>query len=174
MTRFLQLSLWLSYPIIIGISVLWSGTTVEKTLYDRYIIYNEGLILHAKDAAASRKFYADILDFPAFLSTKGFTSLGDFGFALGEQQSVYLRDKDVADTTPIVLVRVRNGFFKLHGELLKRLGSAAQIVVPETALSEISPGKVSEVYRGPLGDQFVVRDPSGNRVLFYQKRLRLF
>lgn len=174
MSRFVEITLWLSYPLVIFVCVLWSSTTVEKTLYNRFIIYPEGLILPSEDIEASQTFYSEILDLPAITPAGRFEKLSEHSIKLAEQHTIFLQKSSSEDRSPIILIRVRNGFHDLHRELLLRFRSDAQTLDETNALTDIRPGSVSTIFRGSLGDQFIARDPSGNKILFYQKRLRLF
>ena len=174
MNRNIQYCLLAAYPVIIGFGVFWSSSAVEKTLYDRYIIYNEGIVFESDKIGPSSKFYSKVLNFPEGSKVNNASALGVSSFHISEQQSLHLAYNESPDKSPIVIIRVRNGFKKLHQELIRRLGKESQNLGPDNNLANIKSGEVSDIFKGSLGDQFITRDPSGNRMLFYQKRLRLF
>ncbi len=168
------LGLFLSYGVVIIGTLFWSGKTVEKTLYDKYIIYLEGAVLPTSDQKASAEFYGQVLDFnPA--GPDSAPTFGPTAFLITEKKRLYIHPT-VSEHRhgPVLLVRVRNGFKQLHEEILKRYGTEAQRVEPGSAIDEIEAGKVSQIFRGTRGDQFVVSDPSNNRILFYRHRRQLF
>ena len=168
------LGLFASYAVVILGTLFWSGRTVEKTLYDKYIIYLEGAILPTEDQKASAEFYGQVLDFNN-LGQSLTPAFGPNAFLITEKKKLFLRPVTSGHNSgPVLLVRVRNGFKQLHRELLRRYNNEAQQVEPGSAIDEIQAGKVSQIFSGTRGDQFVVSDPSNNRILFYRHRLRLF
>lgn len=162
----------ISYVAVIVGVIVWSGQTVEKTLYDKYIIYWEGAILPVSSIAQARAFYRDVLNFTEVDTPESGTAAA---FLITPKKRLLLQatPQPPADGT-VLIVRVRNGFGKLHDELVKRTHSEIEVLNPAQAIDAIHPGQVSQVYQGPWGKQFVIRDTDHNRIVFYEPFRKLF
>ena len=159
---------------VIFLTVVWSGSVDDKTLYDKYIVRFEGLIAPRSNPESNREFYRKVLNFPE-VEDKVASYFGKTAYAITPSGKLYFRDAgDLSGHTPVILIRVRNGIKKLHKEIVQRLGEEQTQVVPASALAGLQSREVSQLFRGSYGDQFVTADPDGNQILFYQKRLALF
>lgn len=164
----------ISYTVVILGTLVWSGRTVEKTLYDKYIIYLEGAIMPVSKEGRSVDFYGEVLNFNQVPSKK-LRQFGKRAFLITQKKRLYLQPENgEPHYGPVLLVRVRNGFDKLHAELLRRYPGSPQQIDPKQAIQQIRAGHVSQVFRGKRSDQFIVSDPDNNRILFYRHKLRLF
>lgn len=164
-----------AYSLIIAATFWWSSGVVEKkSLYDRYIVNVEGGVLSVSDIGRAVNFYTDVLDFSP-VRKKG--EDGVIGFKFNNRQVLYLSLTPGTPQRPpglqTVILRVRNGFDKLHRALLTRRGNKA-VQLRENSyrgdLERMAPGAVSEVAELPWGREFVVKDPDGNTFIFYSAR----
>ncbi|HQH27717.1 MAG TPA: VOC family protein [Oligoflexia bacterium] len=185
MSRTLQSVLvFFCYVAIILCVAVYSGRTGQKTLYDRYLIKPEGAIIQVADIERSVSFYNTVLDFPLADSrdsqtTRSFVLPGPRRLIL---EAVPARQSDTDNQTDsrnlprsaAVLIRVRNGFEKLHKEYASRLGRPAQPITNTSYWDDMQPDSISEVFHGEWGIQFAVRDPDGNMIVFYRPRRLLF
>lgn len=161
------------YSLVVIAVVARSSSTVEKTLYDKYIIYLEGAILPVSDHKNSADFYRDVLDLveqdpaPAGDSPEQQQST----FLITPKKRLFLQSNlpgQGIDRSPVLIVRVRNGFKKLHAELIKRTKFPVQTVETENALEQVKASHVTQIFRSSRGDEFLVSDPDHNRIIFYQ------
>jgi len=169
------LGLVLVYTVIIVGTVIWSGRIVEKTLYDKYIIYLEGIILPVTDLEATSEFYRDVLNFTE-LEKSPAVAFGERAFIIANQKKLFLRQiAEEKRLTPVIVVRVRNGFKKLHQSLLRRFGGKAQMMLNDDDFSKMDTGRVSQIitWKNP-GDQFFLSDQNHNIIIFYQQRRHFF
>ena len=156
---------------IIGV-LLWSGSVVEKTLYDKYIIYLEGTLLPTEDIAESTKFYKDVLDFAQVPEKKNIEHPQP-AFLITPKKRLILTDRK-KNNSAVMLVRVRNGFAKLHKELVKRLGGEVVLAQQKDLLQSLKPRQLTKIFEGPRGRQFIISDPDGNKIIFYKPHRILF
>lgn len=146
--------------------LLWSGTARPVSLFDSYLVTLERIVLPTSNRALAESFYRESLN---FRQTNGHIpsvrNRGDFllpdGKLLGFSPDV-----------PVLVFRVRNGFYKLHKALVKNINAFAANTSTETqkALRE---QRISQISPGVYGPQFLVHDPSGNILLFYRTRSKL-
>lgn len=147
--------------VIVIIGVLFSSTNIaEKTLYDRFIVNLEGISLQVENPQDSLRLLHEVLDFVPFETAHKKTAV--LGVTLPDQRKILLEPLMAGDSShsPAIIIRVRNGFKKLHKKLLKRVESK-----PEASF------RISAIIEGVFGSQFLVEDNSGTRLLFTQRKL---
>ena len=164
-------SIILAYSMLIIGTILYSSRVTERTLYDRFIVGFEGVLLKTSDQGRSLGFYRDKLDFPPIYDV----SKGDkkiVGFSLGGDRRLVLSPDAFSGRDTSVLLKVRNGIEGLYTKLSKRLGQNG-ITLPEpTKSSSLPPESISELKTKTYGKEFVVSDPDGNRLIFYTPKRR--
>ena len=162
--------------VICGVCV-WSGRFAERTIYDRYIVRFESTSIPVRDREVARDFYSRVLNFTPLPAQHDTDKL--IGFQLPEKRRLVLELRDATGTQPkaadesntgLLVLRVRNGFEKLHEELVNRSGCTTQPVTPTNYLSNTKPGCISEIFEGERGWEFAVSDPDGNHLLFYRPK----
>ncbi len=144
------------YTSIVLASMYYSGQVSEKTLYDRFIVTVEGLTFSSSDIERSTDFYSTVLDFKKI---PGGDSLekNDALFELPTGEKLLARGTKSPISPSEVVFRVRNGFEKLHDELASRTKKVT------------SEPRVTPISKRPWGEEFVARDPDGNRFVFYRE-----
>jgi catechol 2,3-dioxygenase-like lactoylglutathione lyase family enzyme len=173
--------LFFSYTIIIVGVFVWSGKFREKTLYDKYTIYPESTVMRVSDLDKAKSFYSQVLDFP-LLKGKGYPpSQNIVGFQLPGKRKLFLQAAPCASncdgaahSSEALLVRVRNGFMKLHRELAPRFDKPEQKIEQVNYWDTVAPGGITEIFDGNWGKQFVVSDYDGNLLIFYRPHKGLF
>lgn len=166
--------------------LLWSGTARPVSLFDRYLVTLDRIALPTSDRALAESFYRESLD---FRQTGGhiqsirnpLMNHGDFSedFLLPDGKLL-----GFSPDAPVLVFRVRNGFYKLHKALVKNISAftantstlmETQKALPEQRIPEqrIPEIRISEISPGAYGPQFLVHDPSGNILLFYRTQSKL-
>lgn len=156
--------------IVLGIMAL-SGKTSEKTLYDRYLVSVEGIVVPISDYNSAVKFYTEVLDFIPIHANDNPTRVIGFRLANSRKLLFSLREHlpNSADSLPpLLVIKVRNGFEKLHRALAQRSDASVVTVAAEDFNELIPPSRVTQIVERSWGGEFVVTDPDGNRLLFYQ------
>lgn len=176
-----SIGVFLTYTAIVIAVLYWSGRVSEKTLYDKYIISLDGTAMPITDKNGAARFYSQVLNFdPIWKEDEQSEQKSIIGFELPGKRHIVLdfsddqppRARQIYSVMPVI--RVRNGFDKLHAELVRRSASPAQPVAHGNHFQVLPPATVSEVFDGPLGSEFVVTDLDGNRLLFYRRHRRIF
>lgn len=138
--------------ILVG-TMWWSGTVTAPSMYDKYLVRLEGVGVRATDLGRSIGFYRDVLSFEALQAE----SAGEAGFMLPDRRKLFLRVGAEQSKAEVVL-RVRNGFFRIFEKLTRRIGGLPkQGDLPS----------ISAVLERPWGEEFVVRDYDGNEFIFF-------
>ncbi len=133
--------LWLVNMGIILAVFYWSGESSERIIYDRYLARLESVELEVADNNTAQLFYTKVLDLRKAKHAPG-------SFYLPDNRRLLLRETKDPSKSHLML-RVRNGFERLHGVFKKNI-SAEKI------------GSLGEIQ----DKRFVVSDPSGNRFTF--------
>jgi catechol 2,3-dioxygenase-like lactoylglutathione lyase family enzyme len=167
------------YTAIIILVCAYSGVAARKTLYDKYLIKPEGAVIHVADVDRAIDFYRDVLDFS--LAESDQDTEGERSLSLLGKKKLFLEPVPTRDgsgyqrpSAAAILIRVRNGFEKLHQELIARLGAPPQHIGHANYWESMQPGTISEIFQGQWGNQFAVCDPDGNMLVFYRPRRLLF
>ena len=169
------LTVFLSYAGVIVATLIASGLYREKTLYDNYLINMEGGIFEVSDLKVSADFYKNVLNFTEFKGKIPPMPSLELTFQLPGKKKLFLVSAPQSSTpTPAgrsgTVIRVRNGFEKLHSDLLSRLGQslpAASNVNTNNFWENMKAQTISEIFTGPWGQHFVVCDPDRNMLIFY-------
>lgn len=144
----------LAYCLVIGLVLLWSGNKKEKTVFDQYLISYRGLTISCNHIELSSLFFKEVLEFKAQDSNH---------FVLPDRSSLTLTDaKDVPNPNFSVRLRVRNGIYKLHERLTKRVTAFSQ---------QHGGGEITQYQTSDTNIHFSIVDPSGIRMTFFQDRV---
>jgi catechol 2,3-dioxygenase-like lactoylglutathione lyase family enzyme len=172
--------LFLSYTIIIVGVFVYSGKTREKTLYDKYTIYPESTVMRVSDLDKAKSFYSQVLDFPLLKSKGSPPAQNIVGFQLPGKRRLFVQStpclsdcERVNRSSEALLVRVRNGFMKLHRELAARFDRPEQKIDQVNYWDTMTAGGITEIFDGNWGKQFVISDYDGNLLIFYRPKKRL-
>lgn len=162
---------------ILGV-MYWSGGSVERTVYNRYIVRPESVSVATSDLGASARFLRDVLQFaeivPKVRNPGGsllFQAPGGLYLSLGERRGTAGHD----GSTEIVF-RVRNGFPKLHQFFERRLRDfnaaskdrPGDHIPPNAARPDRGIPSITPISERPAGEEFTVQDPDGNRFVFFR------
>lgn len=161
---------------ILGV-MYWSGGSVEKTIYNRYLVAAESTSVPTADLARSSRFMREVLQFPEVAPKVRNPEEGDLfltpgGFYLAVRPNHASTGAGGYQTE--IVFRVRNGFSKLRTSFENRLrdflkGSPQS--EPGAAGAAAAKGPlVTPVLTRPAGDEFTVVDPDGNRFVFFLPR----
>ena len=160
-----------AYSVIIIVVFAFSGRSAEKTLYDRYLIKAEGEVLPVTDVKRALAFYHKVLDLPVDETPKKHQVPS---VLLPGKQRLFMQQ--VPDTPDhfmprpaAVVVRVRNGFERLHTDFLRRLAQPTREITKAHYWENMSPGSISQIFIGQWGRQFAVCDYDGNTLMFYRR-----
>lgn len=162
------------YSGIVFGTLWWTSSVTNVTIYDKYLVRFEGVSLAVRDPERSIGFYREVLNFiplPASLATEH--SENRTGVLLPDKRKLFFeRAQDSAEPrSPLVVLRVRNGFDRLHRELSERLArfraASGDSTPPAGANRAISP-----IHSESWGEEFTVTDDDGNGVVFLQPRRR--
>ncbi|MCC6221564.1 MAG: hypothetical protein IT291_10030 [Deltaproteobacteria bacterium] len=174
--------LFVLYTAVVISTMAISGKVIQrKTLYDKFLINLEGLAFQSTDIERSIRFYIQVLDFkPIYNRTD--TAEGDKadGFLLPDNRKVFFNlsgtEQEIAGpsthkgSTNLGIIRVRNGFKKLHSKIRSRneLLRAKYIKLNKdgTTFAE-NLENISEIKEQSWGYEFRVSDHMGNELLFY-------
>ena len=144
----------LAYCLVIGLVLLWSGNKREKTVFDQYLISFRGLIIACNHIEQSSLFFKEVLEFKVQDSNH---------FILPDRSSITLTDaKDIPKPNIGIRLRVRNGIYKLHERLTKRVASFSQ---------QHGGGEITDYQTSDNNIYFSLVDPSGIKITFYQDRV---
>ena len=158
--------------IVLGI-LRWSSTSSERTLYDRYIITLEGTLLSVRNRELAENFYKEILDFSPL---KNKSEENQFStFVLSNKAKIFLKEVDSKLRNPpraSIVIRVRNGFYKLHKNLRRRIEEKPHLAEAELDKNSLAAPKISAIIERDWGKEFVVSDLDKNRIIFFSPRRR--
>ena len=166
--------------IVIGV-LFWSGRVTEKTLYDKYAIGFESISIAVSDEQKAVQFYAEVLNFTPLIESKGSIRRHVVGFELPGKKRLYFHEKKLRESDAqsagsavyagsALIIQVKNGFDAFHQALVSRSGRPPLELEERDFLTASKPGRISVVFQGSYGEQFVASDPDGNLVLFYRGR----
>ena len=157
------------YTAVIFAVMFWSGWSVEKTIYDRYLVHNEGSIIPVTDRNRALKFYHGVLDFPTIAEIDGQVP----GVILPDGSKLLFRNTDpTRPASSIALVKVRNAFRKFQRTLVARSGRPEFRNTRRNYLEEMEPGMMSEIVERRWGEEFIACDQDGNRIVFFKPSRR--
>ncbi len=160
-----------AYSMLIIGTILYSSRVTERTLYDRFIVGFEGVLLNSTDLSRSLSFYRDKLDFPPIYDVrKGDKKI--VGFRMGGDRKLMLSNEALSGRDTSVLLKVRNGIDGLYKKLSTRLGHHGATLPELTNSQSFPPESISELKNRTYGKEFVVSDPDGNRLIFYTSKRR--
>lgn len=169
--------LWIVYSSAIAGTLWLSGRVAGKsTLYDEYLVALDGNVLEVRDFEAARRFYADVLDF-RFAESEGLQRTlilpGDRRIFLYQShfKPASLLVGRTEQARNFIVLRVRNGIKQLQREIAARSGAAPVAISQDNVADGIAilpAGRVSEILTGESGMEFVVKDPDGNQLVFFQ------
>jgi hypothetical protein len=153
------------YGLVILLVMYWSGSRTTRTVYDAYRAELEGVAFSVKDRAASVLFYQRVLEFQPIKSHNEIV-----GIQMPSSRRLYFRAE--SGSPSVGVIRVRNGFKKLHARLVTNSGEPS-FNVPEGNYEQVlPPSRVSAIVRRSEGMEFWVADPDGNKLVFYEPRRR--
>ncbi len=171
--------------------MVYSGERIESaTLYDRFNVLTEAVVIPTNNQEKAVEFYDAVLDFSPIYERndpKGKV----IGFNLPEKRKIYFSPFPQTgeelvgkqSTAPAltnsaqvaITLRVKNGFPRLHRQLVARSGRN-EFPLSQTNFREefasIPHGSVSAVVEQPWGNEFIVRDLDGHYFIFYRPRKR--
>jgi len=141
---------------VIGLVLLWSGNKREKTVFDKYLVSFRGLSISCNNLDLSTLFFKEVLEFK---EESSYPHL----FILPDRSSVQLQEgKDLAPTSIDIRLRVRNGIYKLHEKLSKRVSTFSK---------DHGTAGISNYEKSDSDIHFTITDPSGLKFTFYQVRV---
>ena len=158
--------------VILGI-LYWSGLKNEKRLYDTYLIRSEGPLFAIKSnsegsnlhTSQTKTFYSELMNFKlvekASKKTDSKEGKALAGISLPDGNKIYFNSEPESSTSSQVF-KVRNGFEKLHANLLQRENQFRK----ENSI----PSVISKIDSKPWGKEFVITDPNGNKLIFYKSK----
>ena len=157
------------YTLVMFGVMYWSGMGASRSLYSMFSLRTDGTILAVADREMALRFYRDVLD----LSPLRGEADSVVGVALpnGGQLLFTKRDETLHGATAVV-IRVRNRLPKLHDELTHRVGTRPFRHDDTNYVKVLPPGRVSEIVHKQQGDEFVIADPDGNKLIFFQPHRR--
>lgn len=180
------LLLIVAYTIIILGTMFLSGQfSTGKTIYDRYQVRNEGVVIHSKEYDRTVAFYTQVLEFTPIVSTAspipkviGFDTPGNRKLFLSitpnaPSGSSAANAPTVSGNTAVVFM-VKNGFAQFHQQIVERSGADAVETTAERyldVLQQMPDGRATTVVHQPWGQEFAVKDPDGNLLIFYRPNL---
>jgi catechol 2,3-dioxygenase-like lactoylglutathione lyase family enzyme len=154
-----------AYTLVIFCVMYWSGSGKERSLYTMFAVESHGALLPVTSPDRALKFYHDVLDLKVLDKASGVT--------LPEGTNLLFTIVRSAPVPPAsVVLRVRNRLSDLHDKLLSRAGTKPFRHDVTDYVETLPPERVSEIVQKPWGKEFVVADPDGNKVIFYQPRRR--
>ena len=133
--------------IIIGVFFI-SGLGQDRGLQDKFLIRSRGTVLRVTNLARSANFYQALLNYELPLIEEGSKELQ---FQTPDGTFLYLSEISGNQSGTTVAMNVRNGFFKLHAELLQRERQLEGKIGTSRFISEIKETKNDK--------RFVVSDP---------------
>ena len=150
----------LAYTSIAIAVLFWSGKSSEKRLYDKYIVRSSGLVFDVLDQETTKNFYQSVLDIPIENSSpKSFKAVLPDGLVIEfKKKSTILPSNLQINSGGMLKLRVKNGFEQLHASLLQK----------EKQFQSYN-GEISKIEESKKGKEFLVIDPSGNKLLFYKR-----
>ena len=144
------LLLFITYSFVIAGVLWWSSRVAGPSVYDRYIARLEGVTVAVSDESRARKFFGEVLDFPALA--------GQSGVSLPDGHKLLFK----VTTTPApseVYLDIRNGLGRLHDIMQQRC-------------ADVSGVSVSDVTTKDADQRFEITDFDGNRFVFQKLRNR--
>lgn len=166
-----------SYIVIICGTMYYSGIATTASIYDKFFISSEGIIIPTTDYKRAIEFYHNILDFDPIYSNSAHKSIDNIvGFKINRFLSLFLVQRTAAagPTSPgsTFVIRVRNGFEKLHKILINRTYTKLEVKATESNYLDLDEkGTISSIIQKPWGKEFVASDFDGNKVIFVQPKL---
>jgi len=159
------------------VGTFWiSGSlTGRATLYDQYLVRLEGAVISTSNVELATKFYSEVLDLP---SIRQGVSSEVVGFQLPGDRRLFLRHTkrkalNIGDDDGVIAIRVRNGFEKLHRQIVSRSAAPAVALSKDNYLDAISilpGGRVSEILELEGGAEFLVKDFDGNKLVYFEPK----
>lgn len=125
------------------------------------------------------RFYRDTLDFePIFVNSKSKDDKEIAGFKVNRFLTLFLTPLPTSTNVPYsgstVVIKVRNGFSKLHKALVKRSPSKKALQVTDENYASITErGSISSIIQKPWGKEFVAYDYDGNKIIYVQTKFWL-
>jgi hypothetical protein len=151
----------------------FSGRISEKSLYDKYLVDFDGVILPYSHYDATVYFYSQVLNFKPLVK-KLKDSKKVIGFEISKKRRIYLEPlAEVPDSKGVVLnIRVRNGFDELHSQLVVRSEKPVHRAKRQDYLGLDARGVITQIVERAWGREFVAYDLEGNKVIFTHTKSR--
>lgn len=159
------------YTIVIFGVMYWSGTAIEPTVYDRYRASFEGMILTSANVDRTAQFYHRILDFKPTQPSFGDPPMATVALRAPDGGRVFFVQKlpeAPSGSSATLLVRVRNGLRGLHKSITARMHAPVLDPTVRGIFTTVDTEHASSIITQPWGKEFVVADPDGNQVIFFQ------
>lgn len=151
--------LFVTYSSVLVGAMWWSGKVTEPTIYDRYRVRLEGVGIHVSELTRSVVLYRDILSFEPLPGHKAQRA----GFSLPDKRKLFVRAGGPEGAGSEIVLRVRNGFARLHEHLRGRIATLGE--------GENIP-TITPMLEVPWGEEFTVTDYDGNRFVYFLPRRR--
>ena len=168
-----------AYVLIIAGSMFISSRITSESIYDKYLINSEGFVIPYSDFSKAIVFYRDILNFkPFYKESFQKEEKNIVGFFISKHSRIFLAPKNdyypaASPANSTVVIRVRNGFKKLHDAIVQNSENSTEIfVTPENYLNIVERGRISSIVRLPWGREFVAYDYDGNKIIYLEPKRR--
>jgi len=151
----------LAYTLIIAGVFVFSGLGQDRGLQDKFLIRSNGTVLKVKNLAHTANFYRSLLNYKIPVIEKG---VKEIQFQTPDGAFIYLSEISGNQSGTTIAMNVRNGFLKLHAELLQRERQLQGKIGTERFISEIKKTEKDQ--------RFLVSDPDQNQLIFFSPRKR--
>ncbi len=164
------------YTVIVVATLWWTSSVTSVTIYDKYVVRFEAVSLSCSEPARTAMFYRDVLNFlPISASAQTLHTPDRIGFQLPDKRKLLFErtaQHGPVSEHPAVVLRVRNGFERLHRELRDRLSRFLAEHPPAGGHTVRVQPAVSPIHSQPWGEEFSVDDEDGNTFIFLQPKRR--
>ena len=150
--------------------MIWSGQSEQRSIYDRFVVRYDGIVIAASDFSQTAEFLSQILDFEEII-----TKHAELKAFLGPDKRRLLLN---ASAKPVILVyRIKTSIKKLHQLLAKRfakkdIGEVRELITNTllAASQELPAPGLSNLITNERGTAFVTKDPGGNMYVFWDAK----
>jgi catechol-2,3-dioxygenase len=148
------------YPVIIIGVLLFSGINKERTFYNKHLITLYGTTIPSNTPEKSKAFYSKLLELPLISESE---DLHEYLLPDNRVLSLRTTSEEISPSPKEVLtIRVRNGLSQLQAQFKKRIENSGELYQQV---------EISEITKSKRGKEFYLKDPSHNKVLFFQRGL---
>jgi len=149
------------YTLIIGGVFFFSGLGQDRGLQDKFLIRSNGTVMKVNSLSHSTSFYRSLLNYDIPEVQEG---LKELEFQTPDGAYIYLSEISGNQSGTTIALNVRNGFLKLHAELLQRERQLGGRFGNKRFISEV---KITET-----DQRFLVTDPDLNQFIFFEPKKR--